>query len=171
MKRLSLLLCVVLLHYSSLASNDPVVTPAVTLRIIPSTTSKAFCPSQDVIYAVINDSGGNPPQNCIYTWTIEGGTFQTQPSGQNKTQVTVRWKDEPGQGTLTVTTSGCENPFESGSTTTAKNVRMLRLNRDSDWYMPKHGYHAEVATKIVYVKEMSADQAWQVIFPMMERVK
>ena len=67
-------------------------------------------------------------------------------------------------------TNGCID-FAVYKDTTDRNMNVRMLRVENDWFMPKPGNHAEVATKMVYVKQMSAEQAWRIILPMMIKVK
>ena len=50
-------------------------------------------------------------------------------------------------------------------------VRMFRLGKVGDWYIPKPRLRSEVSTRITYGKQMSVTDAWQLILSMMIMVK
>lgn len=91
-----------------------------TISQNPSTplSDKAVCPGEAISYTV---SGFG---SCTKVWTITNGeiTPANATTTGNVTVVSVKWKDVPGKGTLTVTLSGCGGGTLEGTTVTVSHV-------------------------------------------------
>ena len=110
--RFLLVICVMCYQSAHSFDGDPV---SHTLRITPTGTQSAPCPLNLITYTVGTTSGSLP--TCTWSWTITGGTI-TSKSGAS---ATVKWFDEPGTGTLTVTAGTCSTEYkeERGNSATA----------------------------------------------------
>ncbi|MEO5980121.1 MAG: hypothetical protein ABIS36_24315 [Chryseolinea sp.] len=80
---------------------------AATLAILPANSDK--CPLVENTYSATGYTG------CYYNWVITNGVFT---SGNGAPSIKVKWNDDATVGTLKVTTSNCQNPDESGASST-----------------------------------------------------
>ncbi|MEY4931410.1 MAG: hypothetical protein RI909_2134, partial [Bacteroidota bacterium] len=109
MKKLFLIFALIFIYSSSISA---------TLIITPS-SNNTQCPLSQILYTVTVPRGSLP--NCTYTWSITGGIIINSNIGP---QVTVKWTDLPGTGTLTVTAGACEVASNNGSTITTTYTRL-----------------------------------------------
>lgn len=74
------------------------LSQTITQNTVTPLSDKAVCPGDAISYTV---SGHG---SCNRNWTITNGEITT---ATNISTISVKWKDVPGTGTLTVTLSGC----------------------------------------------------------------